>query len=182
MEPIPDWETREFDIDKSKHPDCKFSKDKFTIKKSKIEWHWNFKETSGPGSSLCSIGEVKLVRVNQGALRCGLATIFTTLCLKDLEELSSYVEQLIWAKDKCISLWELYFQADPKSGGFAYFSAAIDSGFTEMLIADPNSKIHGPEKTETWASNFDPDTGMIYDGGSSFETYQGTWFFCRMKQ
>ena len=81
-----------------------------------------------------------------------------------LQDLSPYVEQLMWVKEKCMSLWHLHFLAYPRSGGYAYFSAAIASECTQMLIVDTHLTIHGPQQTETWISNFDPDTGIIHDG------------------
>ena len=131
------------------------------------------------GRSKCSIGRISSVNVMAAARQCGLATLFTILCLIDhdmngpkgnvfppfdeenvaLKSLVLHKNKLAWVKQRCSSLWDLWFLADPKSGGYAYFSGAIASGFSMMLIDDENNKIHGPEKTEVWKSQFDPNTG-----------------------
>ena len=94
-----------------------------------------------------------------------------------LKSLVTHKNKLAWVKQRCSSLWDLWFLADPKSGGYAYFSGAIASGFSMMLIDDENNKIHGPEKTEVWKSQFDPSTGWI---NNKFNAYSGLWYFCKL--
>ena len=131
------------------------------------------------GSATCRIGYISSVNVVKKAQNCGIAKVLTTLCLidKDLngkhgnlatelktenEALERFAEhfkkEYDWVTLKCKSLWALLMLANPKSGGFAYFNAALDSGFQMMFVEDKNpNKVFGPESTERWKSLYDPE-------------------------
>ena len=41
-----------------------------------------------------------------------------------------YPDKYDWVVKNCKSIWSLFFATVPKAGGYAYFNAAIASGFT----------------------------------------------------
>ena len=86
MEPIPDNGERNFDIDKAKHTHCEYEHESFTIKKKHpLEEFWKFIAQSAGGFVKCFVGCIAEVAVKPTAQRCGLGTIFTTLCLVDAD-------------------------------------------------------------------------------------------------
>ena len=71
--------------------------------------------------------------------------------------------------------------ANPKSGGFAYFNAALDSGFQMMFVEDKNlNKVFGPESTERWKSLYDPEKGEIKEK-TPIPAFDRYWHFCKLK-
>ena len=154
------------------------------------------------GSATCWIGYISKVNVVKKAQNCGIAKVLTTLCLidKDLNgkhgnlatELKTENEALErfedhfkkeydWVTLKCKSLWALLMLANPKSGGFAYFNAALDSGFQMMFVEDKNpNKVFGPESTERWKSLYDPKKGDIKEK-TTIPAFDRYWHFCKLK-
>ena len=83
---------------------------------------------------------------------------------------------LDWVKANCKSFWNLFFIPTNKGAGFAYFDAALDAGFNQMLIKDAEDVVHGPTGTGSWRGNFNSDSGMI---GQDINVENSYWFFCK---
>ena len=195
MEPIPNNGEKEFVIDKHKHTLCEYEHENFIIKKKHPnENFWLFEADRGSGSVKCFIGEISTVTVKLSAQHCGLGTIFTTLCFVDadmngpngnvngdleesnraLERLSIHEDNLDWVKTNCKSFWNLLYLADIAAAN-TYFNAALDSGFSWMLLEDSDAKIYGPTKTGIWKAKYDRKTGLILE---SIKVKNANWFFC----
>ena len=87
-------------------------------------------------------------------------------------------EQLDWIKERCSSLWTLWFVPRPIAGGYAFFNAAINSGYSMMFI-DDQKEIYGPGYTPSWKRDFDPrGKGLI---GGTVPTYNNQCYFCKEK-
>jgi hypothetical protein len=194
--------TEKIPIDKVKYTKCTFKEAEFTIEKH--NWKFYAKDSTGNevGKADCVVGEIRKIDVEKTARQCGLANIFTTLCLIDLDmnglvgnvadkdladinealdALEGYKTEKDWATKNCKSLWWLWFRSDPIAGGFAYFNAAIATGFTNMMIQEDKSKqFFGPVKTKKWKKKFSPDTGVI-DNKPPIESFNGNWFLCKPK-
>ena len=88
-----------------------------------------------------------------------------------------------WARNyvetNCRKLVSLDMTADPKSGAFAYFSAATRLGHSKLIIHeydDVEEKYteFRTLETEEAKSKYDKDTGFIKD----FCAFEGVWYFC----
>ena len=159
------------------------------------------------GSSTCSVGYVRDVIVEEMARNCGISTILTTLCFIDqdlnglegnlapglvhenrgLDEIQkASQDKYDWITQNCRSLWSLFAIPSPKYGGFGYFSAAMKSGFDQMLIKTSRTlyscmEIHGPDSTEKWSGMYSAETGIIEDPSGDIRAYSTYWFFCNSK-
>ena len=196
MEPIPANGESIFDIDKERHIYCEYEHERFTIKKTKKNENlWLFESDHGSGSVECCIGDISEVNVEPNARRCGLGTIFATLCLVDtdmngpdgnvnghlagrnqaLDLIKGHKDKLEWVKTRCKSFWSLFFAAD-LSAANTYFNAALNSGFTQMLLEDLDDGIHGPAPTGDWKEKYDPKVGLIE---KTIKVSNALWFFCQ---
>ena len=121
------------------------------------------------------------------ARNCGLATVLTTLCMIDPElnvmdstEINErfsedeVLENTI--KSACKRFIGLTMSADPMSGAFAYFSAALNKNYNKFLIRTDCAKYirYTWMDTETAKDKFDVTTGKI--GGIT--GFMRQWFFC----
>ena len=197
MDPIPTNGEENFPIDKTKHTRCEYEGASFTIKKRRPRprtLEYIFEADNNAGRVECTVGEISWVFVNEIARRCGLGTILVTLCLVDtdmngngnvhppldmsnwaLEILEDNQRSLDWVEANCKSFWNLYFNPYDNGAGVAYFNAALDAGFTQMLIKDVANVVHGPTSTRTWRESYNSDSGMI---GPDINVENSFWFFC----
>ena len=198
MDPIPNNGQEIFPIDETKRTSCQYEGASFTIKKRRPRPRklvYIFDADNDAGTVECTVGEISWVSVKEIARRCGLGTILVTLCLVDtdmngngnvhpplgtsnmaLELLEDTQENLDWVEASCKSFWNLYFNPYDKGAGFAYFNAALDAGFTQMLIKDVDNVVHGPTSTWTWRDSYNSDSGMI---GPDINVENSFLFFCK---
>ena len=121
------------------------------------------------------------------ARNCGLATVLTTLCMIDPElnvmdstEINQrFSEDQVLettVKTACHRFIGLTMAADPMSGAFAYFSAALNTNYDKFLIrTDCEQDNHYTwMDTKTARNQYDVNTGKI--GG--IRGYMKQWFFC----
>ena len=68
-----------------------------------------------------------------------------------------------------------------KGAAKGYFKAALDTGFTQMLLteAPDDSPIYGPESTVYWQEHYDPGTGFIRQD-LPIDARSAHWFFCKL--
>ena len=92
-----------------------------------------------------------------------------------LDKLDFNPKELKWVKAKCKNFWNLLFAADLFAAN-TYFNAALDAGFTQMLLEDLEDGIHGPADTEHWKENYNPQSGLIL---KSIKVLNAYWFFCK---
>ena len=142
----------------------------------------------------CRKGYIDNVWVNDEnydnpARGCGIATVFTSLCMVDPElnflthsELKKFfhgkhaTQFVSEIKKDCRKFMGLLMEADPLTGAYSYFSAAKKSGYTKMLIFDTFLGTFEP----FWMSvldaekQYDASTGMI--GGIMGKEKE--WWFC----
>ena len=57
-----------------------------------------------------------------------------------------------------------------------YFNAALNSGFTQMLLEDLNKGIHGQARTVDWKNKYDTKRGLI---DKTIKVSNALWFFCQ---
>ena len=140
----------------------------------------------------CRKGYIEKVWVNSEketnpARGCGIAPVFTSLCMVDPElnflsdsELESFfygkyaTEYVRAIKRDCRTFLGLLMLADPLTGAYAYFSAAIKSGYKKMFIF-----YHGNPKPvwmyiEDAKKEYDASTGMI----GKIWAKASNWWFC----
>ena len=198
MDPLRNQGKKTFPIDKERKRHCEYEYNSFTITKTHpSDTSWKFVSDRGSGYSDSYVGYLETMHVAEEARRCGLGTIFLTLCLIDedmngvngnvhgelgllneaLEVLSDkHPEKSDWVETYCHSFWALEYSAD-KAAAKAYFDAAEDAGFTKMLLSDDEgSTIHGPAYTQYWKEKYDPNTGKIL---RSIDVRHADWFFCK---
>ena len=161
----------------------------------------------------CTKGWVKKIEVNAepiNARECGISTILTQLCMVDpeigdigegneaLDLLKSYKAEKSAFLTTCLYTVGLKMAANPKTGAYAYFSAALKTGYTKMQIQHkkgwgqwtfyPNrgdSEIQGFRDTKIWQAGYDANTLNINDpeapGGIYRLTENDNWLFCKPK-
>ena len=141
----------------------------------------------------CSTGFINNVWVNDGrkqpinARGCGVATVFTTLCLIDPELNllpSSKIHEAFGRnhrlertiKKACKRFVGLQMIANPLTGAFAYFTAAINSGYKKMLIRNECGTLKHYKwiNTADAKDNYDATTGMI----GKIMGREKNWWFC----
>ena len=174
------------------------------------------------GWASCQPGWIANVWVNDGkgddskykinARQCGIASVLTQLCLMDpklngrnqergnsaiLElgeaaDLLGYTDKI---KENCKQFVGLVNAADPKSGAFAYFSAAIRENYGDMMVQQRQKKRQNdgharrPKlqdfsiyETQNAKKYYNPDTGMIGKCGCNdyvCDAHNAVWFFCK---
>ena len=198
MDPLSDDGQAIFPIDKERKRHCEYEYNSFTVRKTHpSDTSWKFVSDHGSGYADCNVGYVETMHINEEARRCGLGSIFLTLCLidKDMNGVNGNVkgdlefenEALLkirwkhpekggWVDSYCHSFWALEY-SDDKSEANAYFKAAVDAGFTKMLISDDEgASIHGPKNTKHWKETYDQSTGKIL---RSIDVTNADWFFCK---
>ena len=97
----------------------------------------------------CTKGWVKKIEVNAqpiNARECGISTVLTQLCMVDpeigdigegnevLDLLKSYKAEKSAFLTTCLYTVGLKMAANPKTGAYAYFSAALKTGYTKMQV------------------------------------------------
>ena len=156
------------------------------------------------GYVTCKQGWIDYVWVNSFARKCGISTALTELCFIDPElfeisgnnlginEINSFeknpnVDKVMkYIKENCSAMIGLEMKADPLDGAFAYFSAAMNVGYTKMIIQIYDAKLKCCSKsfliydTLTAKSNYCTKTGKIdnIDGSG----YRAKWYFCQLRQ
>ena len=145
------------------------------------------------------MGNILWVDIEEEAQQCGLGTFLMMLCLVDSDmngnvngplaanndainalDIPRHQEQHDWVKAHCQSIWTLLYGAD-KGAAKGYFKAAVDTGFSQMMVALPisgtdNFEIHGPARTQYWKEHYDKDTGLILQ---LINVDAARWFFCK---
>ena len=130
------------------------------------------------------------------ALRCGIGTVLTELCLIDpdisagrqgnlagemLEEFPEFTDRVM---RNCHHLVGLRMATKKKATAHVYFNAAINMIYGLLLIEDfygPDSNSIKIYPTQAAKDNYDSDTGRILPCGQCSETCQAwgrRWFFC----
>ena len=141
----------------------------------------------------CRKGYIEKVWVNSEkeknpARACGIAPVFTSLCMVDPElnfitddaELGDFfsgkyaTEYVRAIKKDCRTFMGLFMVADPLTGAYAYFSAAIKSGYKKMLIFDFGDLKPVWMYIEDAKKEYDASTGMI---GKTMAK-SNDWWFC----
>ena len=168
-----------------------------------------FKEVS---SAKCQVGKISFV-VDSKFGNCGLAALLTKLCLIDedltgygnvlelgeeniglstmkdiLEKMDDKKGRLIWIQSACKNFWTLFLNEKISEVSEELFDAAVDAGYTRMMMLDSNDKLHPSDKaakTQTWKEKYDPEAMEIKTvipvhtiPGSSWSTKNSHWFFC----
>lgn len=171
-----------------------------------------YEDQIGYGS--CLRGWIKKIEINLkpiNARSCGISTVLTQLCMVDpdiiamgeanqaLQKLQSYEPERKIFIDKCKDVVGLTMAANPKTGAYAYFSAAIETGFTKMQIQHKkgwgrfvfypekgDNEIQAFQDTRKWRDGYNKDTGNINDPSAPEGEYKLTendlWYFCKPKQ
>ena len=146
----------------------------------------------------CSKGFIEMVWVNNDddcrwipARECGIATVFTSLCMVDPELdmlpdsgltenfIGRHATKLISDIEKrCRRFVGLVMAADPLTGAYAYFSAAMKIGYKKMLVLDDTTTQHPQPSewmnTEDAKKEYDSNTGKI----GEFGMRDPIWWFC----
>ena len=161
----------------------------------------------------CSHGYIKYVQVFErpngkddgfNGRQCGIATVLTELCL--IDPMINKKENGNYAYDKlknepqisnlvkdCNEMVGLTMAADPMSGAFAYFKAAIKWGYNKLVIYRevyrdlslpliPQFEVYD---TQIAKQNYCPKTGNIApcnDKEVTVEAYMADWIFCKVIQ
>ena len=203
LDPIPDGGQAILNIDKERKTHCEYEHDRFIVTKTKpYGVMWRFTADRESRLALCYVGDIVDLNVAEEAQRCGLGTFFIKLCLVDSDmngengnvngplaadnqalealDLPRHQEQHDWVKRECQSIWILLYAADTGAAK-GYFEAALDTGYTWMMIAEPvlgteDFKIHGPVRTEYWRENYDARSGLIRQ---LINVRSAHWFFCK---
>ena len=151
------------------------------------------------GYSRCKKGYIDYVRVNCGtenprqinARDCGISTVLSSLCMVDpqLNILSrSTIDRKFRGnyrlakaiKKGCRKFVGLLMQADPRTGAYAYFSAARKYEYNKILIKNDANKFKWVNTDHAW-SCYDGQTGRIGYGmemDEGIEGYDKEWWFC----
>ena len=140
----------------------------------------------------CRKGYIEKVWVNSKeeknpARGCGIAPVFTSLCMVDPElnfltdsELENFFhgkyarEYVRNIKKDCKTFIGLFMVADPLTGAYAYFSAAMKSGYKKMLVYDYGDLKPVWMYVEDAKKEYDASTGMI----GKIMAKSNDWWFC----
>ena len=142
----------------------------------------------------CHKGFIDLVAVNDDkdcmwipARNCGIAPILTSLCMVDpeldmlpdsgLEQyfVGKYGTELISdIKIRCRRFVGLIMDADPLKGAYAYFSAALKSGYKKILIGDNYNEPKEWMSIKNAKEAYDSKTGKI----GEIVGKNKIWWFC----
>ena len=150
----------------------------------------------------CNPGEVDKIEVAEknkvqprDARQCGIATVLTELCLLDPdiyekgEKNRAY--RLLRNHDvttmSCGQAVSLQMGADPKSGAYAYFSAASRTGYNKLVVNWPNSDYAqiAIYDTDHAKQAYNVETGIIepcvicQNTDVPCEAFQAKWIFCK---
>ena len=150
----------------------------------------------------CNPGEVDKIQVAEknkvqprDARQCGIATVLTELCLLDPdiyekgEKNRAY--RLLHSHDvttmSCGQAVSLQMGSDPKSGAYAYFSAASRTGYNKLVVNWPNSDYAqiAIYDTDHAKQGYNAETGIIepcvicQNTDVPCEAFQAKWIFCR---
>ena len=107
-------------------------------------------------------------------------------------DLLGYTDKI---KENCKQFVGLVNAADPKSGAFAYFSAAIRENYGDMMVQQrqrkrqndgharrPKLQDFSIYETQNAKKYYNPDTGMIGKCGCNdyvCDAHNAVWFFCK---
>ena len=185
----------------------------FTRADNKRAYHKRYKNQIG--FVACRNGWIEYVWVNDGkglwdgsneksdtkinAQSCGLASVFTQICLMDpklngkdkKQKNEAYVEfdkkrnmgYVEKVKEECIQFVGLKMEAKPMTGAYAYFSAAIREKYQQLIIQEKSTKIISIYGIEVAKANYDPKTGNINpcwcNEYNTCKAFDGEWFFCK---
>ena len=150
----------------------------------------------------CNPGEVDQVEVAEkndvqprDARQCGIATVLTELCLLDPdiyeEGENNRAYRLLRSHDvttmRCGQAVSLQMGSDPKSGAYAYFSAASRTGYNKLVVNWPNSDYAqiAIYDTDHARQAYNAETGIIepcvicQNTDIPCEAFQAKWIFCR---
>ena len=150
----------------------------------------------------CNPGEVDKIQVAEknkvqprDARQCGIGTVLTELCLLDPdiyekgEKNRAY--RLLRSHDvttmRCGQAVSLQMGSDPKSGAYAYFSAASRTGYNKLIVNWPNSDYAqiAIYDTDHAKQAYNAETGIIepcvicQNTDVPCEAFQAKWIFCR---
>ena len=146
------------------------------------------------GYIFCSKGYIEDVRVyGDGdpidARNCGMGTVLSSLCMNDGElnlMSASKIDKKFRNNNKvastvkkgCKKFIGLTMVAIPPKGAYAYFSAAISSGYNRMLIKIDSSTFKWMD-TEKARSCYDKTTGQFGEAEHpKIEGHGKAWYFC----
>ena len=148
----------------------------------------------------CNPGEVSQIQVADAprdARQCGIATVLTELCLLDPdiyekgEENRAY--RLLRNHDvttmSCGQAVSLQMASDPKSGAYAYFSAASRIGYNKLIVNWPYLAFDriSVYVTDHAKRSYNVNTGIIEpcikcgNNEQPCEANLATWVFCKEK-
>ena len=157
-------------------------------------------------SITCQPGWVGFVKIQIIARNCGLATVLTELCMIDKEIPQITDKNKAFSKmyeenrgnDEirateghlrtfCMNLVGLEMEAQPYTGAYAYFSAAIRLKYHFMAVqpfsksldkCEPRFKYYQVERARNY---YDEKSGRIEDGKGDTKGsgYQARWYFCK---
>ena len=152
-----------------------------------LDWINQFKNQIG--FAMCSNGWIDAVRVKDekdlDARNCGMSTVFTTLCMIDSElhmlpnskidsEFTGDFHTAKTIKKGCRKFIGLYMVADPLTGAYGYFNAAMKNGYNKLLIKTDKEKYQWMD-TEKAKKCYDDKTSKI---GNGITGYEKNWWFC----
>ena len=205
-----------FRINKLRHPKCGLNHDFYTVVKDEATHGGRFTvdfRASIDGiqvaASTCSPGWIHNVDVDDGgrmehginARDCGISTILTELCLMDpelnylyhvsrpnraLEFLEEYPTQFEHVQEYCNGLMGMVMEATPSTGAYAYFSAALRTGYRRMLVL-ANDKfyyfwVETARRRYNAQGHWSSTIGLIEEcccEGCSCDAWGKNWLFCR---
>ena len=166
------------------------SKDqKFKHKSGASPTDWMNQYENQIGYSFCSKGWIGKVEVNDAkdldARNCGMGTVFTILCMIDSElnnfpsanidfEFGDDPDTAKVIKEGCRKLLGLLMEADPLTGAYGYFNAALKTSYNKFLIKTDKGKNLWMD-TEKAKECYDDKTGKI---GEGITGYSRDWWFC----
>ena len=150
----------------------------------------------------CNPGEVDQIQVAEknkvqprDARQCGIATVLTELCLLDPDIYergeNNRAYRLLRSHDvttmSCGQAVSLQMGSDPKSGAYAYFSAASRTGYNKLVVNWPNSDYAqiAIYDTDHARQAYNAETGKIepciicQNTDIPCEAFQAKWIFCR---
>ena len=141
------------------------------------------------GFAMCTNGWIDKVRVkseqNLDARNCGIGTVFTTLCMIDPalhllpnfridSEFNDDFHTAKTIKKGCRRFMGLLMAADPLTGAYGYFNAALKNGYNKLLIKTDKEKYQWMD-TEKAKKCYNDMTGKI---GNGITGYKKNWWFC----
>ena len=131
--------------------------------------------------------EVPIEEVPIDARNCGIAVIFSVLCMSDTDvnpgneinldlnwRFEIYPPAIEMIKNRCEKVIGLDMGANPPKGANAYFSAAIRTGHKIMIV----QKI---EEDEFAFIPVDLAQQSFNENGYTLPKYYNNWFFCKEK-